>query len=112
MSKKQIYFADLTHTAQGISAPTFPLGISYVAAYAKEQLGKEFDFQLFKFPKDLERAMLEETPLVLFLSNYSWNFELAYEFASLSKARWPELTVVCGGPNFPTDAAEQKEHLE
>ena len=43
---------------------------------SKEQLGNDFDFQLFKFPADLERALLKETPLVLFLSNYSWNFEL------------------------------------
>ena len=38
--KKKIWISDLTHTAQGISANTFPLGASYVAAYAKKELGK------------------------------------------------------------------------
>lgn len=111
MKNNRIYFADLTHTAQGISAPTFPLGVSYVAAYARQQLGSEFDFQMFKFPADLERALVSAPPLVLCLSNYSWNFELAYKLASLAKARWPDMTVVCGGPNFPTNEEEQKEHL-
>ena len=37
MRKKDIWIADLTHTAQGISANTFPLGASYVAAYAKKR---------------------------------------------------------------------------
>ena len=39
MSKPKIYFADLTHTAHGISVATFPLGISYVLSYAKKHLG-------------------------------------------------------------------------
>lgn len=111
MANNRIFFADLTHTAQGISAPTFPLGVSYVAAYARQQLGKEFDFHLFKFPADLERALVQAPPLVLCLSNYSWNFELAYKLAGLAKARYPDMTVVCGGPNFPTNEEEQREHL-
>lgn len=111
VTNNKIFFADLTHTAQGISAPTFPLGISYVAAYARQELGKEFDFHLFKFPEDLEKALVQAPPLALFLSNYSWNFELAYKLASLAKARYPDLIVVCGGPNFPTNEEEQHEHL-
>ena len=111
MANNRIFFADLTHTAQGISAPTFPLGISYVASYARHHLGREFDFHLFKFPADLERALVEAPPLVLCLSNYSWNFELAYKLAALAKARYPDMTVVCGGPNFPTNEEEQHEHL-
>ncbi len=111
MANNSIFFADLTHTAQGISAPTFPLGVSYVAAYAKQQLGKDFDFRLFKFPADLERALRENPPLALCLSNYSWNFELSYKLASHAKARYPGMAVICGGPNFPTNEAEQREYL-
>ena len=43
-NRYNIWFADLTHTAQGISAAIFPLGVSYVYSYAKKSLGKEFDF--------------------------------------------------------------------
>ena len=62
MVKPRIWFADLTHTAQGISAATFPLGISYVLSYAKAQLGSDFDFRLFKFPSHLEQGLREESP--------------------------------------------------
>ena len=46
----KISFADLTHTGQVVAANTFPLGISYVAAYAVEHLGEEIDLQIFKYP--------------------------------------------------------------
>ena len=48
--RHNIWFADLTHTAQGISAATFPLGVSYVYSYAKKTLGKEFDLRGMKTP--------------------------------------------------------------
>lgn len=109
MSKCKVYFADLTHTAQGISASTFPLGISFVVSYAKSQLNNEFDFRLFKFPEDLEKALKEESPTMLCCSNYSWNFELVYAFATLVKQRSPQTIVILGGPNFPTDDEEKIE---
>ena len=111
MANNSIFFADLTHTAQGISAPTFPLGVSYVAAYAQQELGKDFNFRLFKFPADLERALREEPPLALCLSNYSWNFELSYKLASRAKARYPDMAVICGCPNIPTNEEDQREYL-
>ncbi len=101
MPKPKIYFADLSHTAQGVSSPSFPLGISFVVSYAKEHFGHDYDFKLFKFPTDLARAIQDESPVMLCLSNYSWNFALGYKLASLAKARDPKLVVVMGGPNFP-----------
>jgi radical SAM superfamily enzyme YgiQ (UPF0313 family) len=112
MSKIKAYFADLTHTAQGISAATFPLGVSYVMSYAQQELGRDLDCRLFKFPSDLDRAILEEWPNMLCFSNYSWNFELAYKIASLAKERDPDLVVVFGGPNFPTVHKEKLEFLQ
>ena len=112
MSKIKAYFADLTHTAQGISAATFPLGVSYVMSYAQQELGRELDCRLFKFPSDLDRAIREEWPNMLCFSNYSWNFELAYKIASLAKERDPDLVVVFGGPNFPTVDKEKLEFLQ
>lgn len=109
--KRKIYFADLTHTAQGISAATFPLGISFVVAYAQKELGEAFDFKLFKLPGDLEAAMRAEWPAMLCLSNYSWNLELAYSFASLAKKHRPDCIVVFGGPNFPLVDAERHAYL-
>ena len=112
MSTQKIYFADLTHMAQGMSSPSFPLGISFVVSYAKKQFSTEYDFELFKFPADLARAIEEEPPVMLCLSNYSWNFVIANKLASLAKARDPNLVIVMGGPNFPIVENEKIDFLQ
>lgn len=112
MKKINIWLADLTHTAQGISAATFPLGISFVYSYAKKIFGKEFNFDLFKFPSDLDKALNKQLPTVLSFSNYSWNFELAYKFASVVKQCNPNIVTIFGGPNFPTVSDEMLEFLK
>ena len=55
----KIYLSDLTHTGKGIHASTFPLGMAYVAAYAKQELGDEYDIEVFKFPQDLSEAIIK-----------------------------------------------------
>ena len=112
MKKHSIWIADLTHTGRGISAATFPLGVSYVFSYAKKELGKEFNFRLFKFPSHLAEALGKETPALLCFSNYSWNFELAYKFAFLAKQHNKNVIIVFGGPNFPSDQYEKLEYLK
>ena len=112
MQKKDIWIADLTHTAQGISANTFPLGAGYVAAYAKQELGNNFDVKLFRFPSQLSNELQKKTPAMLCFSNFSWNFELAYKFAELTKKYDPNIITVFGGPNFPTEKQEKLEFLE
>ena len=94
----QIWISDLTHTKQGISAATFPLGASYVYSYAKKFLGKEIDFKLFKFPEDLNNSLKTGFPKVMSFSNYSWNFELSYKFAHVCKQINPELIIREGEP--------------
>ena len=112
LKKKDIWIADLSHTTQGISAINFPLGASYVAAYAKKELSNSCDVQLFKFPSHLAEALHKKSPTMLCFSDYCWNFELAYRFASLAKKRDPNVITVFGGPNFPTDPQEKLEFLK
>jgi len=107
-----IWISDLTHTTQGISAATFPLGASYVYSYAKEKVGKDFDFKLFKFPEDLSAELNKGLPKMLCFSNYSWNLELGYKFASIIKKADPNVVIVFGGPNFPTVENEMKDFLK
>jgi len=108
---RNIFFADLTHTSQGVVAPTFPLGISFVASYAQKELGPNYRYQLFKFPQHLNAALQSDRPTFLCFSNYSWNFEMAYRFAQKAKERWGKVITVFGGPNFPIDAGEKKQFL-
>ena len=111
MKKVNIWLSDLTHTAQGISAATFPLGVSFVYSYAKKIFGNEFNFDLFKFPSQLDEALKKGLPTVISFSNYSWNFELAYKFASMVKQRDPNIITIFGGPNFPTVTDEMYDFL-
>ena len=101
MKKHEIWISDLTHTATGINAYTFPLGASYVYAYAKQELGKDFNFKLFKLPSDLNSSLRNTSPKMLCFSNYIWNFELSCKFAFLAKQRDPNVVTVFGGPNLP-----------
>ena len=110
--KKAIWISDLTHTAQGIGANGFPLGASYIYAYAKKIFRNEFDFKLFKFPAHLEEDLRSTSPTIFSFSNYSWNLELGYKFATLAKQRNPNVITVFGGPNFPTDKNEKIEFLK
>jgi len=112
MQKQDIWISDLSHTAAGISAATFPLGASFVFSYAKQELGNEFNFKLFKFPKHLSDALKKQTPKMICFSNYSWNFELGYKFASIVKEISPNTITVFGGPNFPTVPEEMLELLQ
>lgn len=110
--KEAIYISDLTHTAQGISANTFPLGASYVFSYAKQQLGDSFDFKLFKFPDELSKNLDTRIPKVMCFSAYSWNLELSYKYASVVKREYPDIIIVFGGPNFPTENSEKVDFLK
>ena len=108
----KIFLADLTHTGSGLMALTFPLGTSYVAGYSNKVLSNEFDFKLFKLPEDLIKAISKESPLVLALSNYSWNIELGYKVIEWAKDLNPNLITVFGGPNFPTESSEKQDFLK
>ena len=110
-NKKIIYFADLTHIINGVHTPTFPLGVSYVASYAKERLGANYEIRLFRFPDDLAKTIIETPPNVIALSNYSWNLELSYELCSWAKKLNPNLISVFGGPNFPIVQQEKIQFL-
>ena len=69
-------------------------------------------FKLFKFPSHLSEALREKLPKMLCFSSYSWNFELAYKFASLVKKKQPDIITVFGGPNFPTNVEEMSDFLK
>ncbi len=101
------YFADLSHTAQGVMSKIFPIGVSTVAAYACQELGDQLEIELFKFPEDLDRALCSDIPDILCLSNYSWNLQIANAFAGAAKKEKPEMVVVFGGPNFPGSEEER-----
>jgi radical SAM superfamily enzyme YgiQ (UPF0313 family) len=107
---RTIYFADLSHTAQGVHSKCMPLGSGVVACYIKQQFSKFFEVDIFKFPKDLEQAFTKKVPDLLCLSVYAWNIRLTATFARFAKRINPNLIIIMGGPNFPY-TEEAKHHF-
>ena len=98
--KKKIYIADLTHTASGLTSITFPLGTALVTSYAKHICNDSFEFRIFKFHDQLTRAISENPPSILALSNYTWNLEISSKLSAWAKRQNPNLIVIFGVPNF------------
>jgi len=110
--KKKIYIADLTHTANGLTSITFPLGTAFITSYARNIFNDSFEFKIFKFHDRLTQAIDESAPCVLALSNYTWNLELGYKLSAWAKRRNPNLVVIFGGPNFPAEKEEKLKFLQ
>lgn len=112
MKAINIVFSDLTHTGVTVDTNYFPLGVGYVAAYAKKCLGDLIDIQLFKYPDDLSCYLTKNEVCVACFSNYSWNLKLSYQIATKIKAHSPNTIIVFGGPNYPDERSEQEEFLK
>ena len=107
----RIFLADLGHNLLTLSSDVYPLGIANLAMYAKSHLpeGEALEFEIFREPQDLKKALDAGAPDVLGLSNYAWNQELAIHFANYAKRVSPNTLTAMGGPNWPlfTEVQEQ-----
>ena len=104
--KALIYLADLTHTGHVIAQNVTPLGVGLIAAYVLEAMPDQVEVQLFKYPTELSRALAARMPQVIGLSDYTWNCNLSYDYATRIKRQAPDTTVVFGGPNYGLRPAE------
>ena len=107
-----IYFADLTHTGTITNNDTFPLGIGYIASYAKKIFGDDLECEIFKFPQELNDALLRRTPRLLAFSYFQWNANLTMAFANYIKKQHPEVVVVMGGQNISLSKQGREEFLK
>ena len=108
----KIYLGDLTYDTVTISAESIPLNIGFVAAYCKKQFGENVELTLFKYIGDLEKAINENPPDILALSNYVWNRNLSYEMFSMMSEIDSDTLLVWGGPNFPIDLPSQRKFMK
>jgi radical SAM superfamily enzyme YgiQ (UPF0313 family) len=112
-AEMRIWLADLTYTQQTIAADVIPNAIGGIATYTEDALSLESPIRVFKYPEKLAEALAEcGAPAIIGFSNYVWNADLSHAFARVIKKRSPRTAVVFGGPNYPTDAAEQAAWLE
>ena len=107
-----ISFVDFSHTGKTIDTNYFPLGVAYVAAYAKKVFNESIDVEIYKYPKEFSVYLEKNIPQVACFSNFSWNFRLSYEYAKQIKLKYPNTITVFGGPNYGYCAQEQKEFLK
>lgn len=97
----KIWLCDLSYTQQLIASDVIPAQIGEVATYCESHITSLPQIRLFKYPEKLIIALRTEQPQVIGFSNYMWNLELSYGFASTIKKKFPKVIVVMGGPNFP-----------
>jgi radical SAM superfamily enzyme YgiQ (UPF0313 family) len=107
-----VFLCDLTYTQQTISSDVIPAAVGCIATYAERALGGRVNVEIFKFPEKLIEALEGGVkPRIIGFSNYCWNEDLGTEFARVIKSKHPQIVTVFGGPNYPTNAAEQEQFL-
>ena len=107
----RITLADLTYTDQGYPSVSFPFGAALIASYAKKILGDKIECELFKYPEDFKNYVEKKKPKIICFSNYSWTFDLSYQFSKKIKKKYPDTIVIFGGPNYPNEVSTQTEFL-
>lgn len=111
-SSLTVWLADLTYTQQTIAADVIPNAIGCIAVYAEKILPLAQKIRLFKYPEKLIAALQSnQRPDIIGFTNYVWNGALSSSFAQAIKTAWPDTIIVFGGPNYPTDEAEQIAYL-
>ena len=112
-AKPLIYLTNLTHINNNIpSTEAIPLNIGYLATYVKKVLKDQVEVKLFNLHLDLKKAVDEKKPDILGFSNYAWNSNLSYHYASFYKEKIPEIIIVMGGPNYSYKPERQEEYLK
>jgi radical SAM superfamily enzyme YgiQ (UPF0313 family) len=114
MKKVIIYLTNLTHVNNlGIAATeSVPLNIGYLAAYLLKNLAKEIEIDLFNTHTELINAIDAKPPNIFAVSNYMWNSNISYYFASYIKQKLPNTITIMGGPKFPLGTTGRKEFLQ
>ena len=108
----KIYLGDLTYTTVTLATEAFPLNVGYVASYFIKLFGDDVEITLFKYIDEIYKAVNENPPDILGLSNYCWSHNVSYEIFKMCKKTNPNVVTVWGGPNFPIDFPSQKKFME
>ena len=107
-----IYLADLRYTTISLSPDTMPLGIGFLAAYAKKVLGEGVEFKLFAYAEHLMEELRQTRPDVLGVTNYCWSYALHTRMLQYARGLYPDILTVMGGPNIALDQAGREDRLK
>jgi putative methyltransferase len=106
----KIYLADLVYDTINTNHAV-PLNSGYLAAMIKDKFPGKTEIKIFKYPKKLEKAINEDPPDILGLSNYSWNTNLNKLFLKMVKRLNQNVVTVMGGPNIRIDSTSIEKYL-
>ena len=81
----KIYLGDLTYTTVTLATEAFPLNVGFIASYCKKLFGDDIEITLFKYIDDIDKAVNENPPDILGLSNYCWSHNVSYEIFKMCK---------------------------
>lgn len=109
--KHRVHIGDLRHNTVGRHSAYMPIAIGYIGAYAKSLLQDQATFDIHADPDELIAELKAGNIDVLALSNYCWNAELSLAIAQFAKSLNPDIVVIAGGPEFPTDPVEIHDYL-
>ena len=108
----KIYLGDLTYTTVTLATEAFPLNVGFIGSYCKKLFGDDVEITLFKYIEDIDKAVNQEPPDILGLSNYCWSHNVSSEIFKMAKKSNPNIITIWGGPNFPIDFPSQKKFMK
>ena len=108
----KIYLGDLTYNTVTLATEAFPLNVGFIGSYCNKLFGNKVEITLFKYIEDIDKAVNENPPDILGLSNYCWSHNVSSEIFKMCKKSNPNVVTVWGGPNFPIDFPSQKKFME
>jgi len=107
----KIYLGDLTYNTVSLATDAFPLNVGFIASYCKKLFGSDIEIKLFKYIEDIDKAITDDPPDLLGLSNYCWSYNASQEIFKMFKKINPNGVTVWGGPNFPLDMPSQEKFM-
>ena len=107
----KIYLGDLTYNTVSLATDAFPLNVGFIASYCKKLFGSDIEIKLFKYIEDIDKAITDDPPDLLGLSNYCWSYNASKEIFKIFKKINPNGVTVWGGPNFPLDMPSQEKFM-
>lgn len=103
----KIALAHLKHTTAGRHASFMPVGIGYIGAYAREQLGSEnVELRFYESPDLILQDIKEWRPHIIGLAHYCWNSNVNQLVFHHAKTVDPKIICVGGGPDVPHEDDE------
>ena len=108
---KRIYLTQINNV---IAEATFlPLSVAYVWEYCRTQVS-DWELGNIFFERDTVENYLEQidNPDVFAISTYVWNWNISRDLARAVKQKYPNCTIVMGGPQVPYKQSWLKENRD